>query len=91
MTRHGKQNGTKQMIGLLQLGKQYGRERLRAAIEKAVSAGCTDSAAVEHLLHAETLRHVACEAIDIGSLAIYQRPLPVMQEYDELLLSAGGQ
>ena len=31
-----------------------------------------------------------CEAIDIGSLERYQRPLPVMNEYD-LLLMAGGQ
>lgn len=91
MTRHGKQSGTKQMIGLLQLGKQYGRDRLRAAIETAASTGCSDIAAVEHLLHAETLRHVACEVIDIGALERYQRPLPVMNEYDELLLAGGRQ
>jgi hypothetical protein len=91
MTRHGKQSGTKQMIVLLQLGKKYGRDRLRTAIETAASTGCSDTSAVEHLLHAETLRHVVCEPVDIGSLERYQRPLPVMNEYDELLMAGGRQ
>jgi hypothetical protein len=43
MRRHGKQRGTKQMIGLLQLGKQYGRERLRTASETAAATGCSDT------------------------------------------------
>jgi transposase len=91
ITRHGKQSGTKQMVGLLQLGKQHGRDRLRAAIETAAATGCTDIAAVEHLLIAETLRHVVCEPMDIGSLERYHRPLPVMNEYDELLTAGGRQ
>ena len=37
ITRHGKQSGTKKMIGLLQLGKQHGQIRLRAAIESCRS------------------------------------------------------
>ena len=76
--RHGKQSGTKQMIELLQLTRQHGHERLRQAIEKALATGCTDPAAVRHLLNAETLNHVACEPIDIGFLERYERPLPVM-------------
>lgn len=91
MTRHGKQSGTKQMIGLLQLGKQYGRDRLRAAIETAAATGCSDTAAVEHLLHAGTLRRVVCEPMDIGALERYQRPLPMMNEYDQLLMAGGRQ
>jgi transposase len=91
MTRHGKQSGTRQMIALLQLGKQHGRDRLRVAIETAADAGCTDTAAIEHLLNAETLRRAVCEPMDIGSLERYQRPLPVMNKYDELLLAGGGQ
>jgi transposase len=89
IVRHGKQDGTKQMIDLLQASKEFGRDRLRAAIESALLAGCTDSAAVLHLLHAEDLSRPPREAIDIGSLEQYQRPLPVMNEYDQLL-TAGG-
>jgi len=91
MDRHGKQNGTRQMIELLKLVREYGHERLRQAIEKALATGCTDPAAVRHLLHARELNHVACEAIDIGFLQRYERPFPVMNEYDQLLLAGGAQ
>jgi hypothetical protein len=87
MERHGKSAGTKQMIVLLMLAKQHGRSRLREAIETALATGCTDAAAVEHLFHARDLSRVPCDAIDIGSLERYQRPLPVMNEYDQLLMA----
>lgn len=88
MKRHGKQAGTKQMIDLLKLTKEHGRDRLREAIETALETGCTDAAAVYHLVHARDLERPACEVMDIGSLERYQRPLPVMNEYDQLL--SGG-
>ena len=61
------------------------------AVEAALSNGCYDSAAVQHLLNAEDLRHSACEAIDVGALERYERPLPVMLEYDRLLTAGGAQ
>jgi transposase len=88
--RHGKSAGTKQMIDLLKLTRHQGHSRLREAIETALATGCTDAAAVEHLFHARDLSRVPCDSIDIGSLERYQRPLPVMNEYDQLLM-AGGQ
>jgi transposase len=87
--RHGKQDGTRQMIGLLKLAKQNGHGRLRAAIETALATGCTDAAAVQHLFHAPDLSRTPCEEIDIGSLERYQRPVPVMNEYDQLLMAGG--
>jgi hypothetical protein len=88
IVRHGKQDGTRQMIDLLKLAKQNGQVRLRAAVEAALATGCTDAAAVQHLFNAADLNRPPCEAIDIGCLERYQRPLPVMNEYDQLL-SAG--
>lgn len=85
MTRDGKQTGTKHMISLLKLGRQFGREHVQAAIEIALETGCTDVAAVEHLVQAHSLHRPACEAVEIGSLERYQRPLPVMTQYDQLL------
>jgi len=38
-------------------------------------------------LNAEDLQHPGCEAIDVGALERYARPLPVMLEYDQLLSS----
>lgn len=91
MDRHGKQSGTRQMIELLKLSRQHGHERLRQAIEKALATGCTDPAAVQHLLHARELNHVEVEAIDVGLLERYERPLPLMHEYDQLLVAGGAQ
>ena len=89
ISRHGKQTGTRQMIDLLKLTREFGRDRLREAVEMALETGCTDAAAVQHLLQARDLAHPACDAMDIGSLDRYRRPLPVMNEYDQLL-SIGG-
>ncbi len=34
---------------------------------------------------ADELRHRSWEAVDVGALERYARPLPVMHEYDQLL------
>ena len=89
--RHGKQSGTRLMIDLLKLSQKYGYQKLRAAIESTLAAGCHDTAAIRHLLDGDELRHVSCEAIDVGHLERYARPLPVLQEYDQLLSIGGAQ
>jgi hypothetical protein len=89
MLRHGKQTGTRQMIDLLRLAKEFGRGRLQQAIETALETGCTDAAAVQHLMRAADLSRPACEPMDIGSLERYRRPMPVMNEYDQLLAIGG--
>jgi hypothetical protein len=89
MERHGKQSGTRQMIDLLKLSQKHGQQKLQEAVESALSSSCYDAAAVQHLLNAEDLRRTECEAIDIGALERYARPLPVILEYDQLL-SAGA-
>jgi hypothetical protein len=90
MERHGKQSGTRQMIELLKLAPKYGSLKLQEAIESALAGSCYDAAAVRHLLNAEELRHVSCEAINVGALERYARPLPVMVEYDQLLIAGGA-
>jgi hypothetical protein len=66
-SRHGKQEGTRQMIQLLMVGRDYGYERLRLAVETALELGCSDSAAVRYLVTADGLERVRPEAIDVGS------------------------
>jgi hypothetical protein len=90
ITRHGKQTGTRQMIDLLKLAKEVGHDRMREAINTSLETGCTDAAAVQHLMNAPDLNHRVCEAMDIGSLEQYQRPLPLMIEYDQLLVMGGA-
>jgi transposase len=88
--RHGKQSGTRQMIDLLKLSQKHGQHKLQAAVESALASGCYDAAAIQHLLNADDLRHTACEAIDVGVLERYARPLPMMQEYDRLLTAGAA-
>lgn len=89
--RQGRQAGTKAMIGLLQLGRDYGHGRLRAAIEQALALGCTDSAAVHHLVTVPDQDRVPRAAMEIGILARFERPLPDVTPYDRLLPAGGGE
>ncbi len=87
--RYGRPAGTRAMIELLQLGKQHGWERLKQAIEQALALGCTDAAAVRHLLSFGELARPVRGECELGEgLAQYERPLPVMSEYDLLLAAA---
>ena len=83
--RHGKQPGTRQMIELLQLGRQQGYERLTEAVAKALEIGCTDAAAVRYLMQAARLDHQRVPRLEIGALVRYERPLPVVENYNQLL------
>lgn len=85
--RHGKQGGTREMIELLKLGRAHGHQRLAAAIGQALGLGCTDGAAVRHLLGVSEggLRHSQPAAIEVGALMRYERSMPVLSSYDELL------
>lgn len=86
--REGKQGGTRAMIEILQLGQQHGAARLRQAIDEALRLGCSDVAAVRYLLTAEQLEKKQPEAVELGALISYERPMPTMEAYDQLLLQA---
>jgi hypothetical protein len=58
---------------------------LRIAVEQTLSMGCHDAAAIRHLLTAEQMNRPLIAAVAIGDLARYERPLPVMTNYDQLL------
>src|SRR5207249_2581224 len=83
--RHGPQAGTRAMIELLGLGKRYGWDRLREAIKESLALGCTDAAAVRHLVTADELVRSHTEPCELSGLERYDRPPPQMQEYDLLL------
>ena len=78
------------MIGLLQLGRSHGQEKLRAAVEEALALGCGDSAAVRYLLTADQLERVPPASLVIGDLVAYERPLPTVSDYDRLLVGIEG-
>ena len=84
--RRGKQEGTRAMIEVVQLGSQHGYDRLQRAVEKALEMGCFDVGAVRLLLESASLTApTPAEAVEIGGLRAYDRPQPNLSTYDELL------
>jgi len=83
--RHGQPSGTRQMIQVLSLIRPHGHERVRAAVEEALTLGCSDAAAVRHLVEAVNLTHARAALIEFDALSRFERPLPVMTDYDGLL------
>ncbi|MGO9265970.1 MAG: Mu transposase domain-containing protein [Candidatus Binataceae bacterium] len=83
--RHGQPSGTRQMIQLLSLIRAHGHERVRAAVEEALALGCADAAAMRHLVEAAELTHARDTIIELDALSRFERPLPVLTEYDGLL------
>jgi transposase len=83
--RHGQPSGTRQMVQVLSLIRPHGHARVRAAVEGAIALGCGDAAAVRHLVEAADLTHVRNAIIELGELSRFERPAPVMTDYDGLL------
>ena len=90
MERHGRSKGTREMIELLRHGRTCGQERLRAAVEQALTLGCTDSAAVRYLITASGLERPSPAPLEVGSLAAFERPLPDVVDYDRLMVAGWG-
>ena len=89
MQRYGKQEGTKEMILLLQLARTHGQQQLQGAIEATLALGCQDSAAVRHLLSAAQLERMPVAPLQLGLLARFDRPMPKVTDYDRLLVGGG--
>jgi hypothetical protein len=86
--RQGRPNGTRAMIEVLTLGKQHGYDRLDQVLEIALELGCSDVDAIRYLLTEGALQRRPAEPVDAPLLARYERPLPTLTEYDQLLSTA---
>lgn len=84
--RHGKQHGTRAMVEVLGLGREFGHDALRTAIAATVSLGACDVAAVRYLLTEAGLHKARPVPIDVGVLVRYDRPMPSVVDYDTLLI-----
>jgi hypothetical protein len=84
--RHGKSGGTREMIALVRAGLSDEWNKLIQAVEQALRLGVTDSAAIIHILHMPDAGERKRHAIALSEeLAEFERPLPVMDDYDLLL------
>ena len=90
--RHGRQEGTRAMIEVLQLGRDHGYERLREVVEQALESGGSDVGMIRYLLQPRPLAGTtATAALELGWLSRYERPQPSLVDYDRLLLSASAE
>jgi len=86
--RLGKAPGTRALIELLELGRRAGYDRLQLAAERALELGLSDPAAVWHLAgEPQPVRPALDGAEGWGR---YQRPMPSLAEYDQLLPAGGA-
>jgi hypothetical protein len=79
------------MIELLRPGRQFGYDKLTAAINQASESGAIDTAAVRYLMekdaHTEpSWSHLAVE--EVKRSEYYTRPIPQFDTYDRLLKGA---
>jgi transposase len=91
--RHGRQDGTRAMIEVLQLGRDHGYERLREAVEQALGSGGSDVGVIRYLLLQTQQRTAmtATEPLELGWLSRYERPQPTLNDYDRLLLAVSAE
>ncbi len=80
------------MIGLVRAGLSAGWDKLIHAVGEALRMGVSDTAAVLHILHIPDPDRRRFYALTVSEdLAQFERPLPVMDNYDLLLaLPLGG-
>jgi transposase len=90
--RHGEHPGTRAMVDLLVLGREHGWDALQRAVERAIGLGCNDESAVRYLLlhPVSTTAPAALTLAELGTLCRYERPLPEVSSYDQLLASHPG-
>lgn len=89
--RHGKSVGTREMIALVRQGSVNDWSRLIASVEEALRLGVSDAAAVLHIFHTPDPEQRRQHALTLAEeLAQFERPTPVMDDYDLLLADPAG-
>lgn len=83
--RGGDQDGTRALIGILLAHRRLPHESIIEALDAANQAGIVDPTVVivEARRHAE--RRPPADVVPIGTLARYDRPVPTIDAYDQLL------
>jgi hypothetical protein len=73
------------VIDVLLLGREYGAVPVQRAVEEALELGCSNVGAIRYLLNVPNLeQQPTAQAVDIGVLSRYDRPLPSLDDYERL-------
>ena len=88
---YGPAADTHEMISLIRAGSIEGWDNLIAAVKEALRLGISDAAAVLHLLRMPDPDQRRRYAVALAEeLLPFERPMPVMDEYDLLLANTTG-
>src|SRR5262249_2987050 len=85
IARQGRSAGARAWSASLGRGRRQGRGRAGPAVAPARAPGCGAAAATRHLFATPPLPHPAPPALAASALARFDRPLPTVAAYDELL------
>lgn len=88
--RQGPSEGTRAMIEVLLLHRRHPRTVVQHAVEAALKLGACDPRAVALLCRHSSDQRAIPEPIDVGSLARYDRAMPILADYDLLLEGLRG-
>lgn len=85
--KHGQSSGTREFVRVLTLLREHSEADVTMAVELAISYAAYGQGAVENLLRQLTTKtpEESAPLVDIGSLAVYNRPLPSVTSYDRWL------
>jgi hypothetical protein len=79
------------MIQVVELVRQFGHERLQQAVQASIDLGCYDPGAIRHLVCSAELSRITPIRVDVPELSCFERPLPVVTDYDLLLTAESAQ
>ena len=79
------------MIHVVGLVRQFGHERLQEAIQASIELGCYDPGAIRHLVCSAELSRTTSISVEVPELSCFERPLPVVTDYDLLLTAENAQ
>jgi transposase len=89
--REGRLDGTKRMIEVLQAGRDYGWENLKEAVERLLEVGIIEPSAIRQQAGAEQWeRSQLGEPLEVDALVRYERPMPDVSGYDDLIMEAAS-
>lgn len=86
VARHGRSEGTRQMVEVLLLHREHGRPQVELAAASALNHGSLEAAAVQLLVRQLAEPDVEPPPLDeLGDLARYHVPVPDMAVFDQIL------
>ena len=84
--RFGLSKGTRELVDVLLLHREFGAPEVHRAVERALELGCLEAAAIRHLAkQGETPVTIPPALLGLGDLARHQVSVPSLSAFDALI------